>query len=606
MITPEEADNIHRIIITDGAAAAANWGFQKAGEKVRAATEEQGYAALSGLTISLLDQSKTTEAALLLWGQEQFDPRPRSVKMLWDALDNYEYNLAIGGGSQGKTRTPAAWFVLFWIHDPKWTSVKVISVTGAHAAANMMASIKEFHENSAIPLPGRRLDTTIDLNDGDKRATIAQVNLPEGEDVKGRLRGFHPILRPTPHHVFGRKSRIAVVIDEGEDVSNGLWEGLENIRGSAATGSRHIVVYAGANPKKRQSYFAQRCEYPGGWGEFSIEDSEEWTGPASMGSWHVTRIDPAKSENIVEKKEVYPGFMTYEGWLSYMATGATHPDALTFARGAWPDEMAEYRVTPLEYFRDAYGEFVYLEPPRSVASCDVALSLGGDEAILTTGRYGNALGWRKPDSTMIRFAKLRPGLQIDQQIVIPKENALDMADRIIAMLVTLGVRPEDFIIDYSGNGIAVHDPINKRYGGIRGQKWTDEASQKKILIEDTKLPEDLYKTVITEMAFCFAIWLQVGMIKIAPMVGKELERQAVDRSYYYMPNGLRNLSDKQTYAAAHKGSSPDRYDSAIMLPHLVRMRDMTELTAVQGASVYKPELPRNSVIDEDVYVDLEI
>ncbi len=606
MITPEEANNIHSIIITDGAAAAANWGFKRAGEKVRAVSEEQGFSALSGLTISLLDQFKTTEAALLLWGQDQFDPRPRSVQKIWNALNKYEYNLVIGGGSQGKTRTPAAWFVLFWIHDPKWTSIKVISVTGAHAAANMMASIKEFHENSAIPLPGRRLDTTIDLNDGDKRATIAQINLPEGEDVKGRLRGFHPILRPTPHHIFGRKSRIGVVIDEGEDVSNGLWEGLENLRGSAATGSRHIVVYAGANPKKRSSYFAQRCEFPGGWGEYSLEHSEEWQGPASLGSYQVTRLDPAKSENVLEKKEVYPGLMTFEGWMSYMAKGSTHPDALTFARGSWPDEMAEYRVTPLEYFREAYGEFVYRDAPRNVGSCDVALSLGGDEAILTTGRYGLAMGFRKTDGSMIRFAKLRPGLQIDQQVVIPKGNALDMADHIIKMLMTLGIRPEDFIIDQSGNGIAVHDPINKRYGGIKGQMWSDPAGEKKILLEDTKAPEDLYKTVITEMAFCFSIWLQVGMIKISPMVGKELERQAVDRSYYYMPNGLRNLSDKQTYAAAHKGSSPDRYDSAIMLPHLVRMRDMTELTAVQGTVMSAPQLPEHSVIDRDVYVDLDV
>ncbi len=138
-ITPEEAAGLNKIIITDGAQAAANWAFQRAGESIRVASEEQGFQALSGLTISLLDQFKNTEAALLLWGKDQFTPEPRSVKRIWDALNKNEYNLMIGGGSQGKTRTPAAWFLLFWLHDPKWTSVKVISVTGAHAAANMMA-----------------------------------------------------------------------------------------------------------------------------------------------------------------------------------------------------------------------------------------------------------------------------------------------------------------------------------------------------------------------------------------------------------------------------------------------------------------------------------
>lgn len=221
--------------------------------------------------------------------------------------------------------TPAAWSVLWWTHDPRYTSVKVISVTASHAAANLLSTIKLFHSSAAIKLPGRVMHLSIDNGDGDDRSSIQQVALPTGTDIKGRLRGFHPVLRPY-HRLFGHKTRVAALIDEGEDAPHGVWEGIDNMLSTETSDGIHIKVVSGTNPKKRESPFAQRCEYPGGWQNFDLETSEEWDGPEALGKWRVIRLDAAKSENVLQKKEVFPGMMTYEGYTSYLRKGTNAPD----------------------------------------------------------------------------------------------------------------------------------------------------------------------------------------------------------------------------------------------------------------------------------------
>jgi hypothetical protein len=457
-----------------------------------------------------------------------------------------------------------------------------------------MATIKMLHENSALELPGRRMDRGIDLGNGDKRASIEQVSLPPGDDGKGRLRGFHPILRKVPHPQFGIKSRLFALIDEGEDVSGGLWEGLENMLSTeSAEGSRLITIVSGANPKKRESPFAQRATPPGGWENFDLETMEEWDGPESLGKWRVIRIDNAKSENVIEKREVYPGLMTYDGYMNYARKGSNHPDYYTFARGAWPQATAEFNVTPLDFFNNSRGVFKFVGDVENVASLDPAFSDGGDKAILTTGRYGMAIGFSPSNEGVYQDFSQKPfrALQIEQQFEIQKQNTLLMAEDIIDVLHQLKVRPEWFIMDKTGNGLGLYDALRMQFGPVFGQQWSEAATDRKILEEDSMTAEERYMGVYSEMPFAFAIWLQYGYVKFAPLINPtQIVDQAIGRRYFYGgARALIKVESKREYKLRTNGISPDEYDSAIMLVHLIRMR------VQQNAKMLPSDMPQSQL-----------
>jgi hypothetical protein len=576
--------------------AACNLLLDYYGKSERVKTMQEAYTGLYGAFQGFLDSDRYTEAALLIWGGGDsgiFDSRPRSVQRIWGGLMKYPKVLIPGAESQGKSYTPAAWSVLDWARDPEFTSGKIISVTSGHAASNLMAQIKTFHQSSALRLPGEVMDKGIFLSGASKRSSITMVALPPSEDSKGRLRGFHSVLRPKPHPQFGRKSRLFAIIDEGEDVPAGLWEGLENMLATQGSykGRHHVTIIAVANPKKRESPYAQRAKYPNGWENFNLDTSDEWDGPKELGGWHVIRLDAAKSENIVEKREVFPGMLTYESYMDRVRRGVTSAEYFTFARGAWPEGISEFHVTPSYFFNDSVGIYRWAgSDVTPIASLDPAFAEGGDNPVLTTGRYGKAVGFTSLDGVYRPFDSPRYALQLEKQLFIRKDNTLLMADEVVNYLKNLQVRPEYFVIDKTGAGLGLHDALLMKFGGIFGVQWSERASERKILKEDTMTAEERYSGVVSEMAFAFATWLQYGYIKIAPMMDStKLQSQATGRKYYYDGRGLIRVQSKADFKSETGGLSPDEYDSAIMIPHLIRLRQSQNAAMLPGQSPVRPE-----------------
>lgn len=586
-MTQNQALHLHSILEKDDPLSpieAANWFYEEAGSKDKCTDLKQANTVIYSIFQLMLDSGEYTQAALLLWGDKVFNPHPKSVQRIWDGLKDNNKLLLVGGGAQGKSMTPAAWAVLWWSQDPKWTSIKVVSVTATHAAANMMASIRSFHESSVIKLPGRAIENIIDMGDGNKRSSIALISIPQGEDIKGRLKGFHTVPRGYIHPLFGPNSRMAIIIDEGEDVPVGIWEGLDNVL-SEDGGQGNIKIVSGANPKKRESPFCARCEFPGGWTNFDLETSDEWIGPASLGSWKVVRLDPAKSENVVEKKGIFQGFMTYEGFMNYVRKGQNSPDYFTFARGAWPESSAEYRITPTDFFNNSRGTLVFASDVVPIASLDPAFSEGGDNAVLTTGRYGTAIGFQPVTGGYEQWTIPHKAIQLEQQFNVPKANTLIMAQDVIKYIRHLKVRPEWFCIDRTGNGHGLYDAIRMQFGDILGQQWGEKSSETKILEEDSMKASELYYGVNTEMMFAFAQWLQYGYIKFAPMMDiAKLTNQAINRKYYFQA-GLMRAESKNDYKRTSSGTSPDEYDSAIMMVHVVRTREAQRAQMLPTAQI---------------------
>jgi hypothetical protein len=331
-----------------------------------------------------------------------------------------------------------------------------------------------------------------------------------------------------------------------------------------------VKITAATNPSDIASILAQRAEYPLGWQDFDPDKHFEWE--SAMG-YHVTRLDAKYSENIIQKKIVFPGLQTPEGYLNLERLGTSNPRYWTFARGAYPTQNVEYNIVPPAFLRDSKQPYNWVSLPISVASFDPAFAEGGDEAILTLGRFGMANGV-KIDGEIVNKFTPKPCLSIDQQIVVKKDNTLLMAETLMGILKRAHVRPEYFIMDKTGNGLGLHDTLKIKFGGdIVGLMWSTESTDKKILQEDTILASDRYKDVITEMWFSFSRWLEYGHIKFSQILDTwVLFNELTGRKYRTVGRYDKAESKIEYKLRTTKQRSPDHADSAIMLVHLCRMR----------------------------------
>lgn len=459
--------------------------------------------------------------------------------------------------------------LLDWIRDPWNTTIKIISTTAGHARAQTFSLLVRFHRESIIPLPGYIRQGYIGMDKDDRRASISELAIDKGSELEGKsgkLQGFHPLPRSKPHPIFGRLTRVRARLDEAEDIPPNVWPGIANLL-KTADDIGSVAVAGMFNPKRRDSAVAQRCEPIGGWGNFNIEKDEEWM---SKQGFHVLRLDGKKCENVVEKKVIYPGLITYEG---YMEHGVDSPEHYTFGRGAYPVQSAAYNIVSqadLDYWR---GSWIWARSPHNLGSFDTALEEGGDAAMYTGARYGEAIGFIPEGKPPIRFDVSRWAIQIEQQFPLEKKRTLQMAKDLISINRRLHVKPEWFCMDRTGNGAGLCDTLYENFGEILGIQWGEGATEVSILEEDTEKAEDLYANLVTEMLFAFGRWLEFGYIAISPgFDASRLITQAAARKYKRISKTLVQAESKKEYKKRLSAESPDECDSAIQIVHLVRMR----------------------------------
>lgn len=540
-------------------------------ESARVESKAEAVQALELAYHSWLSTDQYELAALLAWGDKLFNPRPKAVQLVWHELQVSKKILCMGGSAQTKTYGASVRTFMRWTEDPHYTTVKLISTTGGHAKANIYSTFVRLHKESIIPMPGEPRMNYIGMDPNDLHSAIAKVSIQPGESGEAALKGFHPLPRPKPHPKFGEMSYSIALLDEAGNIPYGAWKGVDNI---AAT--QNVQVYAATNPVNQNDEFGTRAEpLDGGWSEWDREDAVRWLGQQG---WIVLRLDPAKSENVVQKRMVYEGFMSYEGFLAYEQKGTNHPDYDIYGRGRYPAATAQYNVCPANVLNITVGTVNFLEEAENWGSFDGGYALGGDAAILTTGRYGLADNFMSKNGELFEFPPKMIAIA-EQQFDIPRilkdgePNSILMGDELLKILTGLHVRPEMFVMDKTGNGLGVYDYLRIIYGNILGVEWGEAATNLKILDEDSKTAEEQFSGIRTEMWFGCSIWMEYGNFKIHPRVQTQnLFAQLGNRKYTYVSKSLRLVESKADYKKNNRDQSPNEADSLIMAPQLLRTR----------------------------------
>jgi hypothetical protein len=498
---------------------------------VRSPDQAKGY--IWALVKRLLDTDRYNSAGVLLWGEALYNPNPRAVQQLMKFVRSTQNMIVLGGAALGKTYTLICYMLLDWIRDCEYTEGKVISTTGGHAKSQSFSTLQRLYKAAIVPLPGLSMDGFVGLDPKNRHSAITLVAIPQGEDGRGTLQGFHPVPRTKPHPVFGSMSRVRALLDESEEIPSGVWEGVSNLLASA-WGAEAVKVFCATNPRDVTSKLAQLAEPPQGWTAVNLDTDKGWT---SSERWEVLRLDGADSENVMERKLVYPGFLTWEGYQKFaLELGGQSPKYLTFGRGMYPLSALQNTLIPYSLLEAVIGQYIFDQRTIGCAGIDLAFE-GGDRIIMFVGKYGRAIGFTPLNAKPLLWKKPRYVTQADQFYELPKEKTIALANSIETRLKALKVHPEWTTCDRTGVGTGTHDALCEQWSpAVKGVMWGSESGNRKILADDHDFCVEIYDGIACEMYARVRKFLEFGFMCFHPQVQTtELFKELSGRRYQPAP-----------------------------------------------------------------------
>lgn len=576
-------------------------------------------------------------AALLCWGSDIFDPRPRSCRLIFDAFQEASLINAMGGASSSKTYSGIAFALLDWILDPNWTTVLLVGPDRDHLKRNMFGDLVRLHDGSVIPLPGT-LDTESLSCDKKRGMGFFSVALDRTPSHSAKLKGVKTKPRDTDDHpLFGRSHRVRILIDEAQQVPVNAWDMLLNAISNAES-KEHFKVYCAANPSDESSRYGKNCIPPGGWGSISATQ-ETWV---SETGWTVVRLNAMLSENVRFSEYINKvctlginRFEIAQNWTEYEREGPVDPTLLDlFARGftdgdiatmlqqqvIFPRLISKQKVTQIirgagnddqspEVYTQVYGmfpphgvktsvikqcfveasmgEWLYVGPTVTYFAYDAAYD-GGDRPATATARYGLAGGWVDVHGQPHTLGKPQYVIQIDGVGSLHgMERTEDMAHQVLHTVKLLGnLLPECAAIDATGIGVGQYDRICEDWKlittGVAGQRvpclrvnYAETASQQRILDEDSVTPDLLYANTSTEIWHAAAKLIERGVVRFSRAIAKEAIDELINRRSGAISAGKSRKIRVETKAEykARGNRSPDFADAILMVIHCIRLRE---------------------------------
>lgn len=528
-------------------------------------------------------------AASLIWGPETFDPRPRSVRLVWHAIRTGSLTNIMGGASQGKTYSASAYFLLDWLADPQQTRIQVMSTREDHLIKNLFADFQRMYRGSMLPLPGTAESKSITFNEQAKKegfgifVLVAQHSPNAGGVIKGaKVKPRHPWL-PS---VISDSTRLRLLIDEAQEVPPSIFNEIPNLYSSMRKGDpESIKIVMAANPSDEHSNYGRNCEPAGGWA--TVKDNpyiEMWEGKTG---WLVCRLNAARSENVLSRKEVYPRLLSYEGYLRIIRQEGSDnaPGVWTQIYGMFPPQGAKAQIISGPVLEGAKGEWIFESIPTEMAACDPAFT--GDNPTLATGRHGWASHWRTDDGVTIKVAR-QYAIQVDRVSVLRHGDTQEIADQVMSICRERGITPDQLAVDHTGTGRGVGDIISSQWyhkvdrvslNSARAMErapivllnYSEKATDTKVVEEDIKTCYEMYDGLVTELWYAAAQLMRYGVVKVGRMIDPETMSELLGRKG--QPAAGKNDKVRVESKAAHKAKgakSPDRGDSVTMLIHVAR------------------------------------
>lgn len=505
-----------------------------------------------------------------------------AAKLMWPGLIWHDWSVEMirglcenktsawtGAAACGKTFSAGVFAMLWWLCEPKTSTVILTSTTGKMVRKRIWPVIQELYHSCATlkdsPLlcegfPGNLVDskTTLQAEKGDDKHGLFALAVREGSTSKAvaDIQGLH-------------SDRMLLIIDEATDTPEAIFEAITNLR----KGCREFILLVIGNPSSHMDPHGMICEPEKGWGRITIDD-DDWK-TAGVSKWEIDpglclHFDGEKSPNITCGENKFPFLISAEDVTraAKKDNGQQSPSYWKFTRGFWAPEgicntiFSEAMVERL----NGKGTFTFHSSRIELASLDPAF--GGDRCKLKFGSMGDI------DSA----GKL--GLTItDSFDVVPKARSKKELDFQIAHQVMdecrkRGVQPKNFIMDATGIGRGVAAIMAEEWSmEINRVEFGDKASDKQASVDDPRPSHEVYDRRVTELWFSVRELLQAGQLN---GLTQDDIVEFCNREYSHEKRKIKLQTKDECKKTI--GKSPDNADAVALLVELARRLGVTPNT----------------------------
>lgn len=498
-----------------------------------------------------------------LWGthnkiakKKVFERNPWTDRMAFSACKEQYLGLSGCAGS-GKTEFAAVWAIINWLCAPKKTLVFCTSTSLKESNRRIWGRIKKFWQDSAIPLPGKLVDSmyTIRTNDGsgvfsDETGICCIAGEKKNEkDAVGKMIGAHP-------------ERLILIVDEAPEITEAvLTAALSNMAINP-----FFQMFALGNFKSIYDTFGVFVRPKDGYDSISVED-EEWE--TELGT--CLRFDGTKSPNILGGRDRYECYNSKD---------------LQSHRKNYGDDSAEFwRMcrsfhAPIGTVDVLYSEADLLKGQCSVhvpslqytwlgqrtrwTSLDPSYTNGGDRSVQWFGWWGllaDGIWTVYYEKYLLLRDRVGDSAPRDYQIVRQfRDNS-----------IREGVEPENAAFD----GTAASS-----FAAIVSEEWSPKVlkvefggapSLRLVSVNDPRRAVDLYDRRVSELWGVGREFMRAGQLKGIP---PELARELKARKYETSKRGENVIIvvEEKKKMKVRIGFSPDIADSALVGLELLRHR----------------------------------
>lgn len=576
--------NLKQIQIIHEAAAegdligAANLALAADGIDDQVTTRSEAILALRTLEANLAAENKFLEIASLLWGNKMFDSRPQSVRDVFEEVIKHHKLIILGASSMSKTYSCGVLYLLYWRNDPYWTAIKLAGPSEVHLYSNLFSHIVGLHRAAVIPMTEddekmvniNETDMFISMRDAIPEMRIQCVLCKQNQISATGLRGHKPkpYRKGEPHPKLGKMTRIYILIDEGTHVSPGAYNDIKTTEASINPDTDSVKIVMACNPEGIDYRIVELAEPEGGWDIEQVDTLFKWK---SAKGYNVLRLDGARSENVIERKIIYEGLMSYDVYLDFLKSGEHSGPYWAKGRGFPPLKDNAWTILPISWAQSQRGEPIYIGKVTAIASIDTALG-GGDKALLGVGRWGEAAGWRDIKGETIWFVNradpdkriTKHVMVLDQIFQLPKtDNTVEIMQEVMGRCKQLGVEPFNVAMDKGGNAAGVWSHAKKYWGDVLGVDSGERASEEKVLADDQMVAYDIYERTATELWYIMRRWIDpiVNAILINPIVPTQpMFTQLTTRRYRNIKGNRIQVEPKHEWRVRNQGQSPDEAD----------------------------------------------
>jgi len=488
----------------------------------------------------------------ILWPENVFAWGDFQELMCW-AWNNHSFISVMGCTSSGKTYTHAHFALLDYLCAPQETATSLATTKfdalKTRLWGDMMLAIRNSRTAQAIDSTFKTVSSTNEMKFmlrgdlADQKYLIQGVAIDRGDTHAGKIRGQ-------------KAPRRRIIVDEAQDVSEGVYMAFENALGSQ--GFKGVFL---TNPVEKMSTYGEWSKPKAGWG--SVDDTTVfWENSRGI----TLHLDGRKSPNYLARKTIVPYMLSWEYASSVPVDTVPY---YMFVVGFFPRDGMVAKIWASNSIEKARRSEHFDFEATPCASLDPAFTY--DDCVLILGDLGT-LRDGKPcccarESTVIQV-KIGPEFP-DEDYQIARECIRICKER--------GIQPENFIMDTTGNARGVYAIIRAEWnplpgrGHIQGIMYGGEATDRPLRADDPLGANEQVKRFVSELWFRASYLARDGMLcglgNLDPKTIVDLD----SRRYLTVQEtvGRRMVAETKDELKARINRSPDHGDAFCQFAELM-------------------------------------